>query len=263
MWSKYSLKFFPKGTGTGTGTGLCQSLTKMLIDSDPVVGHHIIKLQRQSLLIRADARDLEVLKHQDGFTPRISAEHLKAIRFSNVERYQKFNEDPFAWGACGSLQDLMYFLQSNKSHTDRSWIHKFYGKATPLILLKLEAGIDSEGYDKEKEKMVIEHIPFSQFIASTCPKYREKFLSGGLVPNAMHEYNSDLPKTMRQEDLHSESSVLTWLMINNSEKTFTEICQTLFGNVGQENLQYRFKDDPKLIDAINCALGTDAPALHL
>ncbi|WP_454784762.1 hypothetical protein [Legionella sp. WA2024007413] len=237
MWAKYSPK-------------------KFFNVSDPVVGHKIVGLQRSTLLLRVDGRSLEKLFQQNGLVPRVPNYALQTIRFSDVERYQKFNEGPFAWGACSSLKDLIRFMEKNSSHTENAWIHKFYGKATSLSILKLETGIESEGHDDEKEQLVVEHVPFEQFIASTCPKFREKFLSGGLVPNAMFEYNSSLPKSMRASDLLNEGTVLTWLMINNCEETFTTICQNTYGSLSKEALERRFDGDKKIVDAIISAVGS-------
>ncbi|WP_454781597.1 hypothetical protein [Legionella sp. WA2022007384] len=248
MWARFSPKtFFGKGLSIG----------------DPVVGNKIIELQRSSLLVRVDGRSLEQLFQQNGLLPRVSGMKLETLRFSHVERYQKYNEEPFAWGACSSLHDLMRFIKNNSSHTQDAWIHKFYGRATSLMVLKWETGIESEGHDDEKEELVVEHVPFAQFIASTCPKYREKFLSGGLVPNAMFEYNNSLPKSMRKSDLLTEGDVLSWLLINNCEEAFTTICQTSYSNLSQQTLKRRFEGDQKILDAIASALGTSTLQIHL
>lgn len=255
MWSKFHTNnFFKKSSNIG----------KTLFElGDPLVGKKIIKLQQKSLLIRADGRGLGLLHQQNGLLPRIPEKQLEGVRQSQVERYQKFNDAPFAWGACSSLQDLLVFLKHNKSHAENCWIHKFYGKATPLIVLKYEVGIESEGLDKENETMIVEHIPFKQFIASTCPKFRDKFMNGGLVPNAMHDYNPYLPKSMRISDLLTEKSILTWLMINNSEQAFKEICLSLFQNMTSEALALRFPQEPDLLSAIQGVLGEKENSLRL
>ena len=222
--------------------------------SNPSVGHNILKLQIPSLLIRVDGRGLEYLHKQDGLLPRVSIDHVKSIRFSHVEQYQKYNEEPFAWGACASLKDLLVFIKQNESHAKKAWIHKFYGKGTSLLHLKYDTGIESEGHDNEKEVLVVTHVPFKQFIASTCPKYREKFLEGGMVPNAMAEYNSDLPKVMRMSDLYTEQDVLAWLLVNKSEQTFIELCKDLYSDVPKEALKMRFDGNIKLVDTIDSAL---------
>ncbi|QMT61816.1 hypothetical protein [Legionella sp. PC997] len=229
--------------------------TKFFNVRNPVVGPKIVGLQCPSLLIRVDGRSLEKLFQQNGLVPRVSECALQSIRYSDVEDYQKFNEQPFAWGACSSLKDLIRFIEKNSSHTQNAWIHKFYGRATSLSILKMEVGMESDGHDDEKEQLVVEPVPFEQFIASTCPKFRDKFLSGALVPNAMHEYNGSLPKSMRASDLLNEGTVLTWLMINNCEETFTTICQNTYGSLSKEALERRFDGDKKIVDAIISAVG--------
>lgn len=248
MWTK----FFSNGVlekGIGYGKGLFEM-------ADPLVGNQILKLQKNSLLARVDGRGLDVLYQQNGIMPRISESQLQTIRHSNVERYQKYNEQPFAWGACNSIQDLLTFITQNKSHTEKSWIHKFYGKSTPLLMLKYATGIEAEGLDQEKEEIIVQHVPFSQFIASTCPKYRERFLNGGMVPNAMYEYNHDLPKSMCIANLLTEQGVLTWLLINKAERAFTDVCKAIYAEMTQEMLAERFRN-PQLVDAISNALKLD------
>lgn len=235
----------------------CAQIGKFFSDlSNPVVGKKILQLQKTSILVRVDGRSLEVFSKQDGLIPRVELNHVVNVRHTRVERYQKFNEDPFGWGACTSLKDLKVFIEQNKSHTQNAWIHKFYGKATSLAHLKLETGMETEGHDDEKEEIIVEHVPFKHFLASTCPKYRDKFLQGGLVPNAMALYNPDLPKSMRINDLFTEADVLSWLLINNSEKTFEELCRTIYTDVSKETLTIRFDGNGKLIDAIDSVLAT-------
>lgn len=121
-------------------------------------------------------------------------------------------------------------------------------------MLKYKTGIESEGHDNENEELIVEHIPFSQFIASTCPKYREKFMSGGLVPNVMHDYNPELPKSMRMSDLLTEKDVLTWLLINNAEQTFVALCKTVYADMPKDMLERFFQHEPQILSAISRAL---------
>lgn len=248
-----SIKFFDKGANIG----------RIFLEmSDPVVGNEIIKLQKASLLVRVDGRALDFFHQQNGLPPRVPISQLLHVRHSTVCEYQRFNKDPFGWGACTSLKNLMVFMDKNKSQAQDSWIHKFYGKSTSLMMLKYKTGIESEGHDNEHEELIVEHIPFSQFIASTCPKYREKFMSGGLVPNVMHDYNPDLPKSMRISDLLTEKDVLTWLLINNAEQTFVELCKTVYADMPEEMLGRFFLQDQKILSAINSVLKTTS-ALQL
>ncbi|KTD42892.1 hypothetical protein [Legionella parisiensis] len=246
MFAKFSsYKFFDKSVN------ISKSFLEM---GNPAVGNEIIKLQKTSILVRLDGRAPSIFHQQGGILPRIPRSELLNVRHSTVCEYQRFNKDPFGWGACASLKDLMVFIDKNKSQAQYSWIHKFYGKSTSLMMLKYKTGIESEGHDNENEEIIVEHIPFSQFIASTCPKYREKFMSGGLVPNFMHDYNADLPKTMRISDLLTEKDVLTWLMINNAEKTFVELCKTVYADMPEEKLGRLFLRDQTILSEVRRAL---------
>ncbi|HHF7367727.1 TPA: hypothetical protein ACPSKY_002868 [Legionella bozemanae] len=254
MFAKfYSCKFFDKGASIGR---------RFLEMSDPVIGNEIIKLQKTSLLVRVDGRAPDIFHQQGGILPRVPKTQLLNVRHSTVCEYQRFNKDPFGWGACTSLKDLMVFIDKNKSQAQNAWIHKFYGKSTSLMMLKYKTGIESEGHDNENEELIVEHIPFSQFIASTCPKYREKFMSGGLVPNVMHDYNPELPKSMRMSDLLTEKDVLTWLLINNAEQTFVALCKTVYADMPKDMLERFFQHEPQILSAISRALETTS-ALQL
>ncbi|WP_131778434.1 hypothetical protein [Legionella bozemanae] len=246
MFAKfYSCKFFDKGASIGR---------RFLEMGDPVIGNEIIKLQKTSLLVRVDGRAPDIFHQQGGILPRVPKTQLLNVRHSTVCEYQRFNKDPFGWGACTSLKDLMVFIDKNKSQAQNAWIHKFYGKSTSLMMLKYKTGIESEGHDNENEELIVEHIPFSQFIASTCPKYREKFMSGGLVPNVMHDYNPELPKSMRMSDLLTEKDVLTWLLINNAEQTFVALCKTVYADMPKDMLERFFQHEPQILSAISRAL---------
>jgi hypothetical protein len=233
-----------------------KAMNKLFDLSDPFVGDQIIKLQRPTLLIRVHgSRPINTLFDRDGFHPRIPTAAIPSVRYSRVEQYQKYNEDPFAWGACATAKDLRVFMDVNKGHTDTKWIYKFYGHSTSLLSLKLNAGIEVHGHDNELEEIFINHIPFSQFIAATCPKYRDKFLAGDLVPNEMHAYNQSLPKQLCFSDLESEDAVLKWLLNNDSKETFAKVSTYLYGNVCQNSLDRRLGDS-SLADSVRSVLDT-------
>ena len=95
-------RFFKMGTRFGQQLG--QHISNL---SDPIVGHTMIRLQKPSLLIRVDGRSLNELQKLNGFHPRTDIEQVKYVRSSQVQDYQDHNINPFAWGACSSLKDLM------------------------------------------------------------------------------------------------------------------------------------------------------------
>lgn len=217
---------------------------------NPKVGQPLIKLQKPKLLLRVDGRSLTEFHQQGGLTARRAIDEVLDIRFIDVEQYQKYNKNPFAWGACTTFTPLEKFIQQNKSHTQNSWIHMFYGNASCLGSLKIETGIESDGYDTEHEQLVLEHLPFNQWLASTCPAYRTKFLDGKLVPNAMAEFNKSLPKSLRKSDLATEENILNWLLLNNSEEVFAELCNNLYTGVPTQTLAMRFGGDKRIVEAI-------------
>lgn len=218
--------------------------------NDPIIGKKIIELQRPTFLIRADGRSLTELKKLDGFQPRVHPNRIENARHSCIQRYQQYNEDPFAYGACQSIKDLTVFISENSSHVNNAWIHKFYGLSTSLGYLKVETGIEIEAHDRENEEIFIEHIPFKQFIASTSPEYRQKFLDNKLVPNAMKAFRDELPKEMKMEDLFTEETVLLWLLRNDCEVVFSEICEALYANAPKNELQFRLNNNVSLIDTV-------------
>lgn len=221
---------------------------------NPRIGDKILKLQKPSLLIRIDGRSPDSLHIQDGFQPRVSGERLKSVTASDVEDYQKFNANPFGWGACQSLKEIMTFMQKNKSQTDQGWLYKFFGKATPLLILKQEVGADSHGHDDEKEVIITEHIPLKNFIASIAPEDREMFMDGREIPNAMYSYNSSLPESLSKQDLLTQQDILAWLLRHDAEESFTDLCQTVFSDMPQDILEYLFQENPGVVSAITSAL---------
>lgn len=256
MYTGKLVKFFKQKV-----TEKAQQMGKSLGNlSDPKVGSHIINLQHPKLLVRVDGRSHTDFHQQGGLLARNTLEQILSIRFSDVERYQKYNEKPFAWGACSTITELDQFLEDNKGHTKESWIHMFYGNATCLGSLKVHTGIDSDGFDKEREQLVIEDLPFSRWLASTCPEYRDKFQDGRLVPNAMVDFNKDLPKTLRKQDMATERNIMHWLLVNRCEETFADICQHLYANVTPVALARRFEGDATIVDAIEYFTSASSPA---
>lgn len=218
--------------------------------SNPKVGAPLINLQQPKLLVRVDGRSPIDFQQQGGLVARNTLEQILSIRFSDVERYQKFNENPFAWGACSTITELEAFLAANKTHTNNSWIHMFYGEATCLGTLKVDTGISSDGLDHEREQLVLKNLPFERWLASTCPQYRTKFLDGGSVPNAMVDFNKNLPKILRKENMATERNILNWLLVNQCEEVFADLCQHLYTDSTPASLTRRFEDDITLINAI-------------
>lgn len=220
--------------------------------ANPVVGTQVISMQRASLLARVHGERVEILAEKDGFLPRISPQELARISVERIQKYQEFNEAPFGYGACESMEQLAQFMADCKTHADSGSVYTFYGKSVSMGELKIELGLEASRYDKESEQIIMQHIPFKQFLAATCPKYREKLMGGLLVPNAMHEYNKELPKMMRMSDLQSEKNVLQWLLINDAEQAFNDFARYVYGNATEESLQRRFnsKEDQALLEAI-------------
>ncbi|RUR20694.1 hypothetical protein ELY21_01015 [Legionella sp. km535] len=221
---------------------------------NPRVGRPLVKLQQPKLLFRVDGRSHAMLHNQGGLIARATKDELMALRFSDVEQYQKFNENPFGWGACSSLKHLEQFIKDNRTHTIQSWIHIFYGSATCLGMLKIDTGIEADSLDIEHEQLVLEHQPLEQWLASTCPTYQSKFLDGRMVPNLMVEFNEDLPKTMRKTDFISERNILNWLLVNGSEETFAAFCQHLYTDMSSERLASRVEGDERIIGAVEYSL---------
>ncbi|WP_298624295.1 hypothetical protein [uncultured Legionella sp.] len=217
---------------------------------NPNVGSPLIKLQRPTLLVRVDTRSHIDFHRLNGLVARNTEEEIMSIRFSDVEAYQKYNTNKFAWGACRNMTELEFFLDNNKDHTEGAWIHMFYGDATCLSTLKIDTGISPDGLDSESEQLVLKDLPFKHWLASTCPQYRSKFLDGGMVPNAMVEFNKDLPRTLRRQDLATERNTLRWLLMNNSEEIFSDLCQHLYTGMSSEGLDRRFEHDTAIVDAI-------------
>lgn len=217
---------------------------------DPKVGPAVWRLQSSKLLIRVDGRSLKDLYTSGGFKARVSKQNVLDLRHTDIEQYQRYNINPFGYGACTSFPHLQKFISGNKSHTDTAWIHTFYGEATSLNLLKLDQGLELAPEDHEEEHMVVKDVPFEQILASTCPAYREKFLDGKLVPNAMRDFNDLLPKSMRHSDLNSDAHILTWLLANNAEEIFAGVCQTLYPGKSEDMLMRMFDGDKRLVSAV-------------
>ncbi|APF01917.1 TPA: Dot/Icm T4SS effector Ceg3 [Legionella pneumophila] len=217
---------------------------------DPLVGFKIKELQTKKILVRADGRSLDHLHKLGGLPQRVESEKLEKVRVTDVERYQKFNLNPFGWGACASTEDLRKFLETYPELTKQAWVHKFYGSSTSLLTLKSEVGIGCGEHDGEKEELVVDSVSFEQIIASTCPKYREKYLDGGVVPNAMKDFNPKVPETMKLGDFSSEKSTLEWLLINDCEEEFAKLCKEVYGDTPLKILLMRFEGDKYLADAV-------------
>jgi hypothetical protein len=231
--------------------------------SDPCIGKHLVELQKKTFISRVDGRSPEHFLKQGGLIERISALELKEVRFSRVEKYQKYNENPFAWGACPSILDLAQFVNENQSNTENAWIHKFYGKATSLFLLKYETGIESESFDYEKEHLILETIPFSQFLVSIDPKFQKKFLNGSLVPNKMAELSPDLPKTVRFTDLQSDTTILLWLIRANSHAPFANLCKIMYSDKSEQKLHSCFKESKEVYNEVKMMLSQEHDNISL
>lgn len=249
----YSGKFF---------TSLKQQATKKFLQAaevlhnleDPEVGAHLVNLQRPQLLVRVDGRCHINFQQQDGLIVRNHPDRIVSLRQTDVEQYQISNKNPFAWGACPTMAQLEYFLVRNEVQTAKSWIHAFYGNATCLSTLKEQANIPPNGFDKECELLVIQHISFNQWLASIDPQYRDKLLDGSSVPNAIADLNENLPRTLRKEDLDTEENMLGWLLINNSEEAFAALSRHLYTGVSSEVVSRRCNGNTWLVDAIEHTL---------
>ncbi|ANH11556.1 TPA: hypothetical protein ACIZB4_000567 [Legionella pneumophila] len=239
------LKFFSKFQ-----KALLQLETNVSNLSNPLVGSKIKELQTKKILVRADGRSLDHLYKLGGLPQRVESEDLEKVRITDVEKYQKFNVNPFGWGACASAEDLRKFLENYSELTKQAWVHKFYGSSTSLLTLKSEVGISCGDHDEEKEELIVDSVSFEQIIASTCPKYREKYLDGGLVPNAMKDFKPKVPHTMRLGDFSSEKSTLEWLLINDCEEEFAKLCKEIYGDTPLKILLMRFEGDKYLADAV-------------
>ncbi|AWN75220.1 hypothetical protein [Legionella anisa] len=222
--------------------------------SNPKVGKDMCKLEKPGLFMRVDGRKPSIFHQEGGLKPRTNKELLFNLTFDDVINYQRFNQNPFGWGACRTFLELAKFITNNKSHTDSKWIIVFYGTGTSLLDLKFKTGIESDGYDIEVEQLVFNHVPFANFLVATCPKFREKFMDDLLVPNLMHEFNPSLPKNVKKSDLSSAKQLLSWLLRHNSEEAFISVCAHLYRGKSEETLNVMLEGDTKLVKAVQSAL---------
>lgn len=245
-------RFFASESPINSAWKKCSSFLANL--SNPVVGDRLMKLQRPGLYYRIDGRSFRELYEQGGLPQRVATEMLMILRATEIEQYQKYNNNPFAWGSCSSLKDLHDFMQGNLSQSARSSVHVFRGSASSLNAFKIDANIESQGLDSEREHLVLTSVSPDQFIASTSPKYRNKFMANELVPNAVYEINKDVPKSMRQSDIASAESTLAWLMTHNCEDEFRRL-SLQYVNLSQETLTKRFQDsDTALLRAVQAVI---------
>lgn len=218
--------------------------------NNPKVGGAIVKLQAPKLLTRVDGRSVHELHSSGGLLSRIEQEALAEIRLAQVHEYQKHNVNPFGWGACTSLRDLQKFMTDNRSHSDVAWVHVMLGHATSLGLLKVETGMEPEDHDDENEHLIVSTVPFQQWLAATCPKYRDKFLDGGLVPNVAAELDPTLPKSMRMSDFYSEKDAVRWLLTHNADEAFAKLCTHLYEGRSEASLKLSLEDDHDVFSAV-------------
>lgn len=220
---------------------------------DPCISDTLFKIQRAQVLTRADGRTIRQLVEQGGLLQRVSYEDLLTVSHWRVEQYQQFNAAPFGYGACTSMEDLLPFINGN-SQTNDATIYKFYGRAVSLSELKLRAGMETHGHDDECEYIVTETIPLEQFLGATCPKYRDKLLLDLEVPNLMHEFNPQLPKTMRMSDFNSPGKVLSWLLMNESEKVFEEVCTYMYADLPEEVMERQLQGNSAVMERVRLIL---------
>lgn len=227
---------------------------RMLQFSNPSIGQNILRLEAPGIFLRVDGRAPSVFHQEGGLRPRVNRERIVEITFQDVIQYQRYNQNPFGWGACKSFDELNQFIANNKTHSASKWIFVFLGNATSLIDLKLDTGIEGDSYDLEAEHLVINHIPFENMLAATCPAYRDKFMEGLLVPNLMHDFHPSLPKVLRKDDLSSCKHLLTWLMKHDAEEVFGLACSHLYQGKSEDTLIRMLDGDKTLIKAIKNAL---------
>jgi hypothetical protein len=236
---------------------------QLVFASNPKVGKQVLKLETPGIFLRVDGREPLIFQQEGGLKPRVNNEQIVNLTFDDIINYQRFNQNPFGWGACRSFLELANFIANNKSHTDSKWIIAFYGSGTSLLDLKFHTGIESDGFDIEAEQLVFNHVPFDNFLVATCPNFRVKLMDGLLVPNLMHDFNPSLPKTLRKSDLSSGKQLLSWLLRHNCEEAFTSVCAHLYRDKPESTLKIMLEGDTYLVGAVHSALNNSTQVSEL
>ncbi|KTD76331.1 hypothetical protein [Legionella waltersii] len=246
--------FSTNNKGFGIKEKFFKMTEQLMFASNPKIGKQVLKLETRGIFIRVDGREPLIFQQDGGLKPRANKEQILNLTFDDIINYQRFNQNPFGWGACRSFLELAKFIANNQSHADSRWIIAFYGSGTSLLDLKFHTGIESDGYDMEAEQLVFNHVPFTHFLVASCPNFRPKFMDDLLVPNLMHDFNPSLPKTVRKSDLCSDKQLLSWLLKHNCEEAFTSVCAHLYRDKSEFTLKMMLEGGTYLVEAVQSAL---------
>lgn len=218
--------------------GRINGLLKFFKGHTPPLKDLLFTAMSRQYLIRLDSRTSAAISAKKGF-PETPVD-LDTISNMHLAMHQ-LGHHPLGLGANITLKDLRKgFLKFHPEARQRT-LFGFSGSVINLNFLTARLGraemsyTDSDGqFDREKEFVVQQHVPFHRFLFATSFKYREAFDNNVRVPNELFEFNPKLPKTLTQDDIKDVTSTITWLLEHDAELPAQTLVRYLFSNIDEK-----------------------------
>lgn len=179
---------------------------------NPPVGKNLLSLQRPGLFFRIDGRKPLEMTHR-GLQAPMSEQGVIALTRDHVENYQEYNTLSIGLGTCATITDLKNeFMDNNLTHVQDKHIYGMLAKASSMLEIKLDLGLDTSSRDHENEYLVFSDVPAKNVLFAVTPKEHERLFAGMAVENVLGDNKKGIPESLTLDDISSNRNVFTWLL---------------------------------------------------
>lgn len=222
---------------------------------DPVVGLKLLNYQQPRFLLRSDFRTSQDIFSSGGFLPRANMDDILKLTLTDVEKYVKYDQNPFGFGCCGEWNNFKSFLDANKRHANETTFYATVGSAvSPLLLLAEYGSTEGMNFSFEGELIALGLIHNNFILASCGPELRVEFMRGDNVFNQMSQWNPHIPKCISVRDVENEKTMLQWLQREKADVMLRNVCNLLYKDVPSPVLGVRLDEDKAVVDLVEAVL---------